>query len=97
MSPSSGRRLCRRNISTKSIGVPPGDVSSEQIDVANWADQYSYSEIRISHEQNFVLPHVAGQTCSNCGSRPQPSVLAALTWASQRHDLLPGRRLLLAG
>jgi sulfite reductase (NADPH) hemoprotein beta-component len=39
--------------------VPPGDVSSDQIDaVANWADQYSFSEIRISHEQNFVLPHV---------------------------------------
>jgi len=46
-------------LSTKSIGVPPGDVSSDQIDaVANWADQYSFSEIRISHEQNFVLPHV---------------------------------------
>jgi sulfite reductase (NADPH) hemoprotein beta-component len=47
-------------LSTKSVGVPPGDVSSEQIDaVADWAEQYSFGEIRISHEQNFVLAHVA--------------------------------------
>jgi sulfite reductase (NADPH) hemoprotein beta-component len=47
-------------LSTKSVGVPPGDVSSEQIDaVADWADKYSFGEIRISHEQNFVLAHVA--------------------------------------
>ena len=47
-------------LSTKVIGVPPGDVSDQQMDaVADWADAYSQSEIRISHEQNFVLPHVA--------------------------------------
>jgi len=37
-------------LSTKSVGVPPGDVSSEQIDaVADWAERYSFGEIRISH------------------------------------------------
>ena len=47
-------------LSTKATGVPPGDVSETQMDaVAHWADQYSSGEIRISHEQNFVLPHVA--------------------------------------
>jgi sulfite reductase (NADPH) hemoprotein beta-component len=46
-------------LSTKSTGVPPGDVSDEQMDVvADWADAYSFGELRISHEQNFVLPHV---------------------------------------
>jgi len=46
-------------LSTKATGVPPGDVSDEQMDaVADWADQYSFGELRISHEQNFVLPHV---------------------------------------
>ena len=46
-------------LSTKVTGIPPGDVSDVQMDaVADWADQYSHSEIRISHEQNFVLPHV---------------------------------------
>ncbi len=46
-------------LSTKATGVPPGDVSDEQMDaVAGWADAYSFGELRISHEQNFVLPHV---------------------------------------
>ncbi len=46
-------------LSTKITGVPPGDVSDVQIDaVAEWADQYGFGEIRISHEQNFVLPDV---------------------------------------
>lgn len=46
-------------LSTKVTGIPPGDVTDEQMEaVANWADQYSFSELRISHQQNFVLPHV---------------------------------------
>ncbi len=46
-------------LSTKPIGIPPGDVTAEQMNaVARWADKYSFSEIRISHEQNFVLPHI---------------------------------------
>ncbi len=46
-------------LSTKTTGVPPGDVSDEQMEaVADWADTYSFGEIRITHEQNFVLPHV---------------------------------------
>ncbi len=47
-------------LSTKVSGVPPGDVSDSQLDaVAQWADRFSFSEVRISHEQNLVLPHVA--------------------------------------
>ncbi len=50
---------CVVTLSTKATGVPPGDVSDEQMEaVAQWADDYSFSELRISHEQNFVLPHV---------------------------------------
>lgn len=46
-------------LSTKVTGVPPGDVSDVQMDaVADWAEAYSFAELRISHEQNFVLPHV---------------------------------------
>ncbi len=46
-------------LSTKSVGVPPGDVSDVQMDrVADWADRFGFGEIRISHEQNFVLPDV---------------------------------------
>lgn len=47
------------NISLKPIGGIPGDASSEQMDaVAALADRFSFSEIRVTHEQNLVLPHV---------------------------------------
>jgi sulfite reductase (NADPH) hemoprotein beta-component len=46
-------------LSTKTAGIPPGDVTDIQMDaVADWSDKYGYGEIRISHEQNFVLPDV---------------------------------------
>ena len=48
-------------LSTKVTGVPPGDVTDVQMDaVADWADRFGFGEIRISHEQNFVLPDVRG-------------------------------------
>jgi len=47
-------------ISVKPIGAPPGDVTADQMDaVADIAERYSHDEVRISHEQNLVLPHVA--------------------------------------
>ena len=46
--------------SLKPAGAPPGDASSAQMDgVADIADAWSHGEIRVSHEQNLVLPHVA--------------------------------------
>jgi sulfite reductase (NADPH) hemoprotein beta-component len=46
-------------ISLKPIGGIPGDATADQIDaVADIAEQYAFSEIRVSHEQNLVLPHV---------------------------------------
>ena len=46
-------------ISTKPVGGTPGDVTAEQMCViADLAERYSHDEIRISHEQNAVLPHV---------------------------------------
>jgi sulfite reductase (NADPH) hemoprotein beta-component len=47
-------------ISLKPVGLPPGDASSAQMDVmADVADDYAYGELRVSHEQNIILPHVA--------------------------------------
>src|SRR5207244_10878936 len=41
-------------------GGPPGDATAEQMDaIADLADRYSFGEIRVGHEQNLVLPHVA--------------------------------------
>ena len=47
-------------LSLKPIGAPPGDATAEQMDaIADLADRYSFGEIRVGHEQNLVLPHVA--------------------------------------
>jgi sulfite reductase (NADPH) hemoprotein beta-component len=47
-------------LSLKPEGAPPGDATAEQMDtVADLADHYSFGEIRVGHEQNLVLPHVA--------------------------------------
>ncbi|WP_170357652.1 nitrite/sulfite reductase [Ruegeria arenilitoris] len=46
-------------ISIKKHGQTPGDATAEQMRVmADLAEQYSYDELRISHEQNVILPHV---------------------------------------
>ncbi|QCI65013.1 nitrite/sulfite reductase [Phreatobacter stygius] len=46
-------------VSLKPIGLPPGDATSGQMDaIADIAERYSADEIRVSHEQNLVLPHV---------------------------------------
>jgi sulfite reductase (NADPH) hemoprotein beta-component len=46
-------------ISLKPIGGVPGDASAAQMDaVAGLAEQYSFDEVRVTHEQNLVLPHV---------------------------------------
>ncbi len=46
-------------ISLKAPGATPGDASAEQMDaVADLAERYGLSDIRVTHEQNLVLPHV---------------------------------------
>ncbi|MCL6708766.1 nitrite/sulfite reductase [Pseudomonas sp. R2.Fl] len=47
-------------ISLKPIGGIPGDATDVQMDlVADLAERYAFDEIRVSHEQNLILPHVA--------------------------------------
>jgi sulfite reductase (NADPH) hemoprotein beta-component len=47
-------------LSLKPEGGTPGDCTAEQMDaIADLADRYSFGEIRVGHEQNLVLPHVA--------------------------------------
>jgi sulfite reductase (NADPH) hemoprotein beta-component len=46
-------------VSVKPIGKAPGDASADQMRVlADLAERYSFDELRVSHEQNIVLPHV---------------------------------------
>lgn len=47
------------NISLKPVGGIPGDASSAQIDLmADLAETCSFDELRVTHAQNIVLPHV---------------------------------------
>jgi sulfite reductase (NADPH) hemoprotein beta-component len=46
-------------ISLKAIGETPGDCSSEQMEaLADLMDEFGQPEIRVTHEQNLVLPHM---------------------------------------
>ena len=50
------------NISLKPVGGIPGDISAEQMElVADLAETYSFDELRATHAQNLVLPHVRKQ------------------------------------
>ncbi|HEX4301511.1 MAG TPA: nitrite/sulfite reductase [Rhizomicrobium sp.] len=58
-------------ISLKPIGGVPGDASDAQMDaLADLMDRFGIEEIRVSHEQNLVLPHVR--------KRDLPAVFARL-------------------
>jgi sulfite reductase (NADPH) hemoprotein beta-component len=47
------------SLSLKKTGVPPGDVTSNQMErIADLADHYSFGELRVTHEQNLVFADV---------------------------------------
>ncbi|MGD8177313.1 nitrite/sulfite reductase [Marinimicrobium sp. ARAG 43.8] len=47
------------NLSLKPTGVAPGDITDKQLEViADLADQFSFGEVRTTHEQNMVLADV---------------------------------------
>ena len=46
-------------VSVKAHGATPGDATSDQMRVlADLAERYGHGDLRISHEQNVILPHV---------------------------------------
>jgi len=46
-------------LSLKKTGIAPGDATAGQLEVmAELADQYSFGELRVSHEQNVILADV---------------------------------------
>ena len=69
--------------SLKPAGAPPGDASAVQMDgVADIAEAYSQGELRVSHEQNLILPHVAVEDlpaglCARCGRSASPKPMSA--------------------
>src|SRR5438552_1561302 len=86
-------------LSLKPEGGPPGDATAAQMDaIAELADRYSYGEIRVGHEQNLALPHVAQRDLPDAvararrrgGRHPQRQ-------SHLRHHRLPRPRLLQLG
>ena len=50
------------SVSLKEPGETPGDATADQMRVlADLAEQYAYDELRVSHEQNIIFPHVPKQ------------------------------------
>jgi len=46
-------------LTLKKTGIPPGDISDSQLErIADLADEYSFGEVRATHEQNLVLADV---------------------------------------
>jgi sulfite reductase (NADPH) hemoprotein beta-component len=46
-------------LSLKKTGPAPGDATAEQMDlVADWSERFGFGELRVTHEQNLVLPDV---------------------------------------
>ncbi len=59
LAPHRDARHAIVTISLKAHGATPGDASADQMRVmADLAERYAHDELRISHEQNVVLPHV---------------------------------------
>ena len=46
-------------VSLKKVGATPGDASAEQMRVlADIAAEFGHDELRVSHEQNIIIPHL---------------------------------------
>jgi len=59
LTPHRAKGYAITTISLKNIGMTTGDISADQMDgVAQIMDDFGYEEVRVTHEQNLVLPHV---------------------------------------
>ena len=65
------------NISLKATGYAPGDVTDKQLElIADLADQYSFGEVRSTHQQNLVLADVEQRQLKNLWLSLQKAGLA---------------------
>ncbi|GAB5449870.1 MAG: nitrite/sulfite reductase [Halioglobus sp.] len=64
-------------VSLKPTGFPPGDITAEQLEqLADLADEFSFGEIRTTHQQNLVLADVRSADLRSLWQRLQPLGLA---------------------
>lgn len=75
-------------VALKSAGQAPGDVTHQQLDaLASLADQYSFGEVRTTHQQNIVLADVQEDELPALWHELQEHQLAAPT-AGTLHDMI---------
>ena len=86
-------------LSLKRHGQAPGDITADQMDlVADLADQYSFGELRTSHEQNVILADVRQDDLFDLWQKAKTGGLATPQHrAPHRHHLLPRRRSVRPG
>ncbi len=59
VAPHQNPELRAVNLSFKRLGQAPGDATADQLDIAaDLAERFSAGEMRVSHEQNLLLPWV---------------------------------------
>jgi len=64
-------------VSLKPIGGTPGDATAEQMRVlADIAEELAHDELRVSHEQNIILPHVPRRHLATIYARLKAAGLA---------------------
>ena len=65
------------NVSLKPAGGIPGDATADQIELlAELGETFSFNELRVTHAQNIVLPHVAMRDLSEVWRRLSDAGLA---------------------
>ena len=64
-------------LSLKPTGIAPGDITDQQLElIADLADEYSYSEVRSTHEQNIVLADVPAEKLFELWQKIKPAGFA---------------------
>lgn len=64
-------------LSLKKTGSPPGDATADQLDaIAALASEFSFGELRVSHEQNLILADVRQSALHELFDRLRPLGLA---------------------
>ena len=86
-------------VSLKPIGGIPGDATSAQMRVlADASERFGFGELRVSHEQNIILPHVKQDDLFDLWHAARRRRTRDRQRRSRlRHHLLPRPRLLRAG
>ena len=85
------------NISLKAIGEVPGDIGADQMEaLADLAERLSFGEIRVTHEQNLVLPHVKAERSLRRFGRPSPRSALPRPTSGSRATSSPARASTIA-